>query len=687
MNPKFFDVKKQKQDAIINAALMVFSENGYRKSSTDVIVKAAGISKGLLFHYFISKQGVYEFIYDYSLKYMMIEFTQIVDKNETDFFVIQRMIEIAKLRIMKNYPYMLQFINSVKYETHPDALEVIEESGNTVDDMFEDLYSRVDMSKFNRPVDVHKVIKMISWMSDGFVKDKFREGTPNLDEMNEEFIKYLDMMRDHFYRQDIEKTDILVEDLVSERDETVMDIMRDEPFTIFPVQSPEPKIELSFEERLARGKKSAYAQEPDKAAGDDEENIKEEDNILRADEEEMMIKEILNEAADTGEIDKEEEDVIESSEETIETEEVHKEEEDVIESSEETAETEEVHKEEEDVIESSEETADKGKVYKEEENIINSPEKTAETEEVNKEEDIIESSEGTSEGEEVNKEEDNIIENPIETADTEAADNETLISTMAEDSEAGSEEKTAEIKGDRKDSGVLKEEEADKDAESENILSFVTGEGNKEENEVVISVDMYETGYMSYRNTVEPDSALYSVKVSEEKVLSEEDIKVYEKSRLGDFSYGADERGGRGIPSDSSENIQIFVAEDEEVEEAAEESKEPSSLLADSKNDEDNESGEDFLEVSKESKEPEDEKDIKDKQEKIRGDEIDVDSLGEKIVLNTNKESEERERVKELESMGPAPVLPDFLPENMASSPTIEESEDEDVHIYRPLVF
>ncbi len=59
MNAKFFDVKKAKQDAIINAALKSFALNGYKKTSTDVIVREAGISKGLLFHYFISKQGLY----------------------------------------------------------------------------------------------------------------------------------------------------------------------------------------------------------------------------------------------------------------------------------------------------------------------------------------------------------------------------------------------------------------------------------------------------------------------------------------------------------------------------------------------------------------------------------------------------------------------------------------------------
>ena len=67
MNEKFFDLKKEKQDRMINAALKVFALKGYEHASTDDIVKEAGISKGLLFHYFISKLGLYSFIYDYSV--------------------------------------------------------------------------------------------------------------------------------------------------------------------------------------------------------------------------------------------------------------------------------------------------------------------------------------------------------------------------------------------------------------------------------------------------------------------------------------------------------------------------------------------------------------------------------------------------------------------------------------------
>ena len=86
MNEKFFDLKKEKQDRMINAALKIFGLNGYEHASTDEIVREAGISKGLLFHYFISKLGLYTFVYDYSVRYMILELGTGVAAEETDLF-------------------------------------------------------------------------------------------------------------------------------------------------------------------------------------------------------------------------------------------------------------------------------------------------------------------------------------------------------------------------------------------------------------------------------------------------------------------------------------------------------------------------------------------------------------------------------------------------------------------------
>jgi len=208
MNDKFYDIKNEKQERILNAAIKVFALNGYRKASTDVIVKEAGISKGLLFHYFSNKLSLYEYIIDYSVKYMNFEFTSSVNKHEKDFFELQMMMEQAKIRVMKLYPYMQQFLASLKYETDPVAKEVIGENAYALESMLNVIYKQADTSKFQEYVVVPKVVDIIRWMSDSFLRERQVEGENNSEELVEEFGKYLKMLRGHFYRGGLVGVDI-----------------------------------------------------------------------------------------------------------------------------------------------------------------------------------------------------------------------------------------------------------------------------------------------------------------------------------------------------------------------------------------------------------------------------------------------------------------------------------------------
>ena len=208
MNEKFFEIKNEKQERILNAAIKVFALNGYRKASTDVIVTEAGISKGLLFHYFTNKLSLYEYIIDYSIKYMNFEFTTSVSKYEKDFFDLQMMMEQAKIRVMKIYPYMQQFLASLKYETDAKAKAVIGENAYALESMFNVIYKQADTSKFEEYVVVQKVVDMIRWMSDGYLREHLVEGDTDVDVLVSEFSKYLKMLRAHFYRGGLVGVDI-----------------------------------------------------------------------------------------------------------------------------------------------------------------------------------------------------------------------------------------------------------------------------------------------------------------------------------------------------------------------------------------------------------------------------------------------------------------------------------------------
>ena len=200
MNEKFFDLKKEKQDRMINASLKVFAINGYKHASTDDIVTEAGISKGLLFHYFGSKLGLYTFLYDYSVKFMKLELTRGVNENTTDYFELRKQIELAKLQVLKNYPYMQQFLDRSILENTKEALLAVEDLRNVLPDVYADIFRQTDQSLFAPNVDVEKLNTMLEYTVKGLMAEKFEKLSFNPDMLYEEIEGYLTMMKQLVYK-------------------------------------------------------------------------------------------------------------------------------------------------------------------------------------------------------------------------------------------------------------------------------------------------------------------------------------------------------------------------------------------------------------------------------------------------------------------------------------------------------
>ncbi len=254
MNSKFFDVKKDKQDAIINAALKTFALKGYKDASTDVIVKEAGISKGLLFHYFTSKQGLYDFICDYSTKYMTLELTRTVKKSEKDCFELMSQVSQGRVRVMKNYPFMHRFLRSIRHEDDPEALSAIGDCVTEMERTYKKIYDQIDGKKLVDPGQLSRIIDVINWVCDGFLDENFRADDPDADSLYEEYSAYLTLLRDHFYASESDKKVSVAREEVIERNETVM---------------KEMKLDMTFEERLIAGKQPLVESDEEEGSEDD----------------------------------------------------------------------------------------------------------------------------------------------------------------------------------------------------------------------------------------------------------------------------------------------------------------------------------------------------------------------------------------------------------------------------------
>ena len=190
MNDKFFDLKSEKQDRMINASLKVFAINGYKHASTDDIVKEAGISKGLLFHYFINKMGLYSFLLDYSVRYMNFEFSRTIGE-ESDYFGYLEKLETAKLNVLRNYPYMNEFIENCIAENRDDLEDSGKEAIRTYKDTLKGYRAKVVPPSLKAGVDLEQLENMINYTIKGITAESVDSDAFRPEQLNRKIIEYL----------------------------------------------------------------------------------------------------------------------------------------------------------------------------------------------------------------------------------------------------------------------------------------------------------------------------------------------------------------------------------------------------------------------------------------------------------------------------------------------------------------
>lgn len=167
----------EKRDRILNAAIEEFATYPYEKASTNNIVKNAGISKGLLFHYFGSKQELYDHLVVFVLNKLVVEMTAEIDWEESDLLNRIKQLIVAKMRIGQIYPHMFDFVIKVlrhsRINTTDSAINLYKKYGIDIEKMFGDVYSRnVDFSMFKDPDNIDKSINIIRWTLEKYSEEQ-----------------------------------------------------------------------------------------------------------------------------------------------------------------------------------------------------------------------------------------------------------------------------------------------------------------------------------------------------------------------------------------------------------------------------------------------------------------------------------------------------------------------------------
>ncbi len=188
-----------KKDLLINAALEEFSENGYKKGSTNNIVKRAGVSKGLLYHYFKSKDELYEFLIEFCFETVGLRIKNEMDWSITDFFERLRSAILVKVELTKVYPAIYDFSIKVMRNLPPERIKELTEK-YALDLLAKLYYENIDFSKFKEGTDIPRLIQTIQWTFEKYGDVIKGYETVNMEAISIEIDAYINMFKQGYYK-------------------------------------------------------------------------------------------------------------------------------------------------------------------------------------------------------------------------------------------------------------------------------------------------------------------------------------------------------------------------------------------------------------------------------------------------------------------------------------------------------
>lgn len=209
MSDKLDALPENKRQNILNAALTEFAEHGYLNASTNRIVKAAGISKGLLFHYFDSKKKLFLYVLDHTIQYMMQKMSTYAVKLSGDFFEQLGQYALIKMRIGIEEPEMYHILYDVYVNLPADIKEdLMARYGQILSDTRKDFVMTMDETKLRDGITRETAVNLIIDFLDGYYQrniEYFKTKTPDelltsFDELRGDMMMYLDIIKKGLYK-------------------------------------------------------------------------------------------------------------------------------------------------------------------------------------------------------------------------------------------------------------------------------------------------------------------------------------------------------------------------------------------------------------------------------------------------------------------------------------------------------
>ena len=193
---KIMAMDPEKRDRVISAAMKEFAK-GYKNANTDIIVREAGISKGLLFHYFGTKDGLYEFILKNACEMIQTEYLTLIDLQQTD--IIEKIWQMTLLKMDVSYkcPALFDFLAKAYVELQENPNEKFAEYFNKARSIaVERALADIDTSLFKEGIDPNKAANIALWTLNGYASSQL-DSNMRVEDYQKEYERYLEEIKEY----------------------------------------------------------------------------------------------------------------------------------------------------------------------------------------------------------------------------------------------------------------------------------------------------------------------------------------------------------------------------------------------------------------------------------------------------------------------------------------------------------
>lgn len=205
MNAAFANLESEKQERVIAACLEEFASNGYAQASTNNMVRAADISKGLLFHYFGNKQQLFLYLSRRITERYIAWFFDGIGELHPDLLERTMQWTLHKLQLFRQHPLVYRFAFCMTDQQLPPEVQVelAKLQSETAQDLMERFLAGVDWSGLRPTVNQDKAVRLIVTVLEGQAEQFIRRyqrtedhGEGEFDRIESELRELLSYLRD-----------------------------------------------------------------------------------------------------------------------------------------------------------------------------------------------------------------------------------------------------------------------------------------------------------------------------------------------------------------------------------------------------------------------------------------------------------------------------------------------------------